>query len=28
VVIARKDLPTELAKIIGLLMKQPKQQAA
>ena len=28
VVIARKDLPKELAKIIGLLMKQPKQQAA
>jgi acetyl-CoA carboxylase carboxyl transferase subunit beta len=28
VVIARKDLPKEFAKIIGLLMKQPKQQAA
>jgi acetyl-CoA carboxylase carboxyl transferase subunit beta len=28
IVIARKDLPKELAKIIGLLMKQPKQEAA
>jgi acetyl-CoA carboxylase carboxyl transferase subunit beta len=28
IVIARKDLPKELAKIIGLLMKQPKQAAA
>jgi acetyl-CoA carboxylase carboxyl transferase subunit beta len=27
-VVARKDLPKELAKIIGLLMKQPKQAAA
>ena len=28
IVVARKDLPKDLAKIIGLLMKQPKQQAA
>ncbi len=28
IVVARKDLPKELAKIIGLLMKQPKQAAA
>jgi acetyl-CoA carboxylase carboxyl transferase subunit beta len=28
IVIARKDLPKELAKIIGLLTKQPKQEAA
>jgi acetyl-CoA carboxylase carboxyl transferase subunit beta len=28
IVVARKDLPKELAKIIGLLMKQPRQQAA
>ncbi len=27
-VVARKDLPKELSKIIGLLMKQPKQEAA
>jgi acetyl-CoA carboxylase carboxyl transferase subunit beta len=27
-VVPRKDLPNELAKIIGLLTKQPKQQAA
>ncbi|HEY3148545.1 MAG TPA: acetyl-CoA carboxylase carboxyl transferase subunit beta, partial [Dongiaceae bacterium] len=27
-VVARKDLPRELSKIIGLLMKQPKQAAA
>jgi acetyl-CoA carboxylase carboxyl transferase subunit beta len=28
IVVARKDLPRELSKIIGLLMKQPKQAAA
>jgi acetyl-CoA carboxylase carboxyl transferase subunit beta len=28
IVVARKDLPKELAKIIGLLTKQPKQEAA
>jgi acetyl-CoA carboxylase carboxyl transferase subunit beta len=28
IVVARKDLPKELSKIIGLLMKQPKQAAA
>jgi hypothetical protein len=27
-VIARKDLPKELSKIVGLLTKQPKQAAA
>jgi acetyl-CoA carboxylase carboxyl transferase subunit beta len=27
-VVPRKDLPKELAKIIGLLMKEPKQAAA
>jgi acetyl-CoA carboxylase carboxyl transferase subunit beta len=28
IVIARKDLPKELSKIVGLLTKQPKQAAA